>query len=220
MPLREEVFFRCGSIVLEGILEIPEGLTNGFPGAVVCHPHPLYGGNMHNNVVRALRKCFLDRGMACLRFNFRGTGRSEGGHGNGIAEMEDVAAAMDFLETRNQATGGQTVVAGYSFGCWVGLRAAAHDPRPSRLVGISPPVDSYDFGFLREETRPKLLIAGDSDFVCSGKRFEELISSIPDPKMTVLMRAADHFHVGREDELIRETNAFLDRYPFEVTTFS
>jgi len=218
MPSREEVFIRCGSIVLEGVLEIPGDGTKKFPGAVVCHPHPLFGGNMHNNVARALRRCLLERGFACLRFNFRGTGLSEGSHDNGAAELEDVAAALDFLETRSEVATREIVVAGYSFGCWVGLRAAARDPRPSRLIGISPPVDSYDFSFLKKETRPKLLIAGDNDFVCSRKGFEELVSNVPEPKMAVLMRAADHFHVGREDELIREVDAFLDRYPFEEKT--
>jgi alpha/beta superfamily hydrolase len=138
MTARNEVFFRCGSIVLEGVLELPEGFDGPFPGAVICHPHPLYGGNMFNNMTSALKKGLLARGTACLRFNFRGTGQSEGSHGEGLDELEDVRAALDYLTDQETIDPDRIVVAGYSFGCWVGLRAAAKDSRPSRLIGISP----------------------------------------------------------------------------------
>jgi len=215
MITREEVFVRCGSIVLEGVFEAPANAADPSPGAVVCHPHPLYGGNMHNNVTRAARRALIERGVACLRFNFRGTGRSEGSHGDGVAELEDVRAAIDFLVDRKEIDPARLLVAGYSFGCWVGLRAAAGDSRPSRLIGISPPVDSYDFGFLLNETRPKLLVAGDRDFVCSVAGFQELARAVPEPKLTVLLQGADHFHVGREDDLVREIHLFLNTYPFD-----
>jgi alpha/beta superfamily hydrolase len=110
---------------------------------------------------------------------------------------------------------GRLIIAGYSFGCWVGLRAAARDPRLKRLIGISPPVDSYDFGFLENESRPKLLLAGDRDFVCSVERFRQLLDRIPEPKKGVILPGADHFHVGGEETLISETDAFLDAFPFE-----
>ena len=217
MATREEVFIRCGSIVLEGVLEAPEAASGSLGGAVVCHPHPQYGGNMFNNVVRALRKAFLDRNLICLRFNFRGTGRSEGAYGGGIDEIEDVRAALDFAESIDRLDPKKLILAGYSFGCWVALNAAARDPRPARLIGISPPVDEYDFGFLREEKRPKLLMAGDRDFVCSVPKFRQLLDEIPEPKMGKILPGVDHFHVGREDDLIREANAFLDSYPLDDT---
>ncbi len=214
MAHREEVFIRCGAIVLEGIFELPAEAGSPVPGAVICHPHPLYGGNMHNNVSRALKKAFLDRGIASLRFNFRGTGRSEGSHGNGTAELEDVRAALDFMEKADRVDTGNLVVAGYSFGCWVGLHAAWRDPRPSRLVGISPPVNMYDFGFLKEETRPILLLAGDRDFVCDRGAFEELVGEIPEPKRSLVLPGVDHFHVGNEERLGKEVASFLEAFPF------
>jgi hypothetical protein len=218
MVTREEVFIRCGSIVLEGILEAPESSTAGLlAGAVVCHPHPQFGGNMFNNVVRALRKAFLDRNMICLRFNFRGAGRSEGAYGGGIGEIEDVRAALDFAEGLERLDSKKLVLAGYSFGCWVALNAAARDPRPARLIGISPPVDEYDFSFLKVETRPKLLVAGDNDFVCSLPKFRGLLDEIPEPKVGKILPGTDHFHVGSEDALINEVNAFLDRFPLDKT---
>jgi uncharacterized protein len=215
MSSRQDVSIPCGTLTLEGVLEIPDSGENPAAAAVLCHPHPMFGGNMHNNVVRALKKGLYQRGLICLRFNFRGTGQSWGTHDNGIGEIDDVLAAIDFLQGLEQVDSKRLIVAGYSFGCWVGLRATARDPRPMRLIGISPPVDSYDFSFLDNETRPKLLIAGDNDFVCSLERFENLLDRIPEPKKGVILPGVDHFHVGGEDALIRETDAFLDAFPFE-----
>jgi uncharacterized protein len=209
---RSEVTIPCGTLSLEGVLEMPEGRGAAVPAAVVCHPHPLYGGNMHNNVVKALRRGFLDQGFACLRFNFRGTGQSWGTHGNGLDEVDDVLAAVDFISLREEVGTGPVVLAGYSFGCWVGLKAAARDTRVSALVGISPPLDMYDFSFLTEETRPKLLVSGDRDFVCSTERFEELTRHVPEPKRVVLLPNTDHFHMGGEDILVRELRSFLEAY--------
>jgi len=215
MVSREEVFIHCGGIVLEGVLEIPEDAQVPCPGGVICHPHPLFGGNMHNNVTRAIKNGLVRRGVICLRFNFRGTGQSEGTHGNGIDELEDVRAALDFVDKLPQVDSGMLLVAGYSFGCWVGMRAAARDHRPNRLIGISPPVNSYNFSFLKDEIRPKLLVAGDRDFVCSKKPFLELLEQIPEPKMGVVLPGTDHFHIGREQDLVAEIETFLDRYPFQ-----
>lgn len=208
-----EVFIRCGSIVLEGVLEIPEPRTGPRGGAVICHPHPLFGGNMHNNVVRALKKAVTEKGLISLRFNFRGTGRSEGSYGQGIDEMEDVKAAVDFIAEVPEIDLGKLIVAGYSFGCWVGLRAAVSDARPAGLIGISPPVNEYDFSFLRDETRPKLLVAGDQDFVCSVEGFNKLVEEIPEPKASKVLPGVDHFHAGHEADLIREVTGFLDKLP-------
>ncbi|MGO9570585.1 MAG: alpha/beta hydrolase [Desulfomonilaceae bacterium] len=214
MSHRQDVSIPCGTLTLEGVLEIPDAAENPAAAAVLCHPHPMFGGNMYNNVVRALKKGMDQRGLISLRFNFRGTGQSWGTHDNGIGEIEDVRAAVDFLQAQEQVDIRRLIIAGYSFGCWVGLKAAASDPRLKRLIGISPPVDSYDFSFLETETRPKLLIAGDRDFVCSLERFEKLLDRIPEPKKGVILPGADHFHVGGEDALIREMDAFLDAFPF------
>ncbi|MBI5250131.1 MAG: alpha/beta fold hydrolase [Desulfomonile tiedjei] len=209
---RVEVFIPCGTLTLEGILEHPDA-DGDLPAAVICHPHPLYGGNMHNNVVRALRKALLEKGVACLRFNFRGAGRSWGTHGEGVDEIQDVLAALDFVEAQERIDPERILLAGYSFGCWVGLHAASRDPRPSRLIGISPPLDVSDFGFLRNEKRPKLIVAGDNDFVCSVQNFRDLMDEIPEPKRGVLLDGVDHFYFGKEDNLVREVAAFLDQHP-------
>jgi uncharacterized protein len=211
----KDVSIPCGTLTLEGVLDTPDAAGNPAPAAVLCHPHPMFGGNMHNNVIRALKKGLNQRGLICLRFNFRGTGQSWGTHDNGKGEIDDVLAAVDFLHTLDHVDPNRLILAGYSFGCWVGLKAATRDLRLKRLIGISPPVDSYDFGFLENETRPKLLLAGDRDFVCSVDRFRELLDRIPEPKKGVILPGVDHFHVGGEDVLMRETDAFLDAFPFE-----
>lgn len=215
--IRRAVSIPCGTIVLEGILEMPDNASFPAPAAVICHPHPLYGGNMSNNVTKALAEGFVERGSVCLRFNFRGTGRSQGVYGKGDDEVDDVRAALDFIQRVDETDRQRIVLAGYSFGCWVGLRAAAEDQRPGRLVGIAPPVNEYDFSFLEREVRPKLLVAGDRDFVCSPDKFQELVNAIPEPKMAVTIPGADHFHFGREKNLIAYTHAFLDRYPWDPT---
>lgn len=209
---REEVSIPCGTLTLEGVLERPSQDEQPAAAAVICHPHPLYGGNMHNNVVKALKKGLLERNFACLRFNFRGTGRSWGSHGNGVDEVDDVLAAIDFILQGNSMDTRTLLVAGYSFGCWVSLKAAGRDSRPTLLVGISPPTDVYDFSFLSEEKRPKLVIAGDDDFVCSAEHFRELVDLMPEPKRGVLLPGADHFHVGRESTIVQELHQFLDAY--------
>ncbi len=211
---RIDVSIPSGTLSLEGVLEAPETSEAKLPGAIICHPHPLFGGNMHNSVVRAVRNAFIDEGFACLRFNFRGTGASWGSHGNGVDEVEDVLAAVDFLEVKSEVDEKRLVLAGYSFGCWVGLRAAVRDSRPGRLIGISPPVDEYDFSFLKQETRPKLLITGDRDFVCSKEKFQKLLDEIPEPKRGIIIPGADHFHVGNESVIVNATKAFLAQYPF------
>jgi uncharacterized protein len=212
---RRTVSIPCATIVLEGILDIPEVSDGHVPGAVICHPHPLFGGTMSNNVTKAMATGLLERGTVCLRFNFRGTGRSQGSYGEGIAEIGDVKAALDFLQRIDEVDPNKIILGGYSFGCWVGLKAASEDRRPQRLIGVSPPVDEYDFSFLENERRPILLMAGDRDFVCSQGKFKALVESIPEPKAGVTLAGADHFHFGGEKHLIRETNAFLDRYPWE-----
>src|SRR5581483_12420564 len=119
--VEERATFPVGGITLEGLLSIPA--TSPQMGVVVCHPHPLYGGEMHNNVVSALIDAFQHAGFATLRFNFRGVGRSGGSHGQGVTEVEDVKAAVSYLLSRQPVQ--TVVVAGYSFGSMVGLQAGA-----------------------------------------------------------------------------------------------
>ncbi len=213
--MKENVTIKCAdSVTLEGVLEIPESTGPQMPAALVCHPHPLYGGNMSNNVVSALCESFVSSGVAALRFNFRGVGESAGKHGEGISETIDVTACLDLLCSDSRFDRSKLVLSGYSFGSWVAMKTAASDERPSRLIMISPPVDMYDFSFLSSEKRPKLMIAGDNDFVCSIQKYNELIKICPDPCISVLLKGHDHFHWGSEADIKKNVRDFMQLHPF------
>jgi len=143
---------------LEAILKLPDGARR--MAAVVAHPHPLYGGTMHNKVVYAAARRLEAHGAVVLRFNFRGVGASAGAHDQGRGERLDMAAAID--EMRRRLPGLPLVAAGYSFGCYVALAAGA-DGRADRLLGLAPPVGHYDFSFLATSSVPLAVVSGEDD---------------------------------------------------------
>lgn len=187
--MQEQVRFPVGDITLEGVLSAPAGAPR--VGVIVCHPHPLFGGDMHNNVVSALVDAFARAGYATLRFNFRGVGASGGVHDDGKAEVDDVKAAVTFLLSRHSVA--SVAVAGYSFGSIVGLRAGAEDARVHKLIGVALPIARRDATFLQAVTKPKLLISGDRDDISPVPRLNELFAKLPEPKSLEIIRAADHF---------------------------
>ncbi len=205
--VEEQVTFSAGEIELEGLFATPT--QPPIIGAVVCHPHPLYGGEMHNNVVSALVAAFQQQGIATLRFNFRGVGRSGGSHGEGVAELEDVKAAVTYLLSRQAVQ--TVVVAGYSFGSMVGLQAGATDPRVHKIIGVAFPVGLRDPSFLLPVTKPKLLISGDHDNYSPIPDLQSLIAKLPDPKQLVVVKGADHFFWGQEGEVAKAAVEFLQK---------
>lgn len=205
--VEEQVVFSAGEIELEGLFATPAQLPT--IGAVVCHPHPLYGGEMHNNVVTALVSAFQQQGIATLRFNFRGVGRSGGAHGEGVAELEDVKAAVTYLLSRQAVQ--TVVVAGYSFGSMVGLQAGAADPRVHKIIGVAFPVGLRDPSFLLPVTKPKLLVSGDHDNYSPIPDLQNLVAKLPDPKQLVVVKGADHFFWGQEGEVAKAAVEFLQK---------
>ena len=144
----------CGDISLEGALREPEG-SGPFPAVVVCHPHPLHGGDMFNNVVMAIYEPLPRHGIAALIFNFRGVGLSGGQFGGGIAEQEDVKAAITFLSSRPEIDGKRIGLAGYSFGGGVATAVAMKDERVTRLALISPALSAAHWEQLQAYPKPK-----------------------------------------------------------------
>jgi alpha/beta superfamily hydrolase len=186
-------------------------LTAGSPdathAAIVCHPHPLYGGTLHNKVVFHTMKALNGFGLPVLRFNFRGAGLSEGEHDNGIGEVEDVRAALDWLEREFTLP---IVFAGFSFGAAVGLRAAYSDDRVRALIALGLPAVPvavnnedrvYDFEFLRDCAKPKLFVSGSRDQFGPDGKLEALVNTFAEPKKLVRIAAGDHFFEGRLREL-------------------
>lgn len=186
---------------LEALLNV--GSATATHAGVVCHPHPLYGGTLHNKVVFHAMKALHSFGFPVLRFNFRGTGLSEGEHANGIGEVDDVRAALDWLE---QEYALPVVFAGFSFGAAVGLRAACADPKVVALIGLGLPVSpvdgrAYDYDFLRGCDKAKLFVSGDRDQFGPPGVLERVIEQVAEPKKFVRIAAADHFFAGRLKEM-------------------
>jgi hypothetical protein len=195
---------------LEALLN--PGAENATHAAVVCHPHPLFGGTLHNKVVFHTMKALNSFAFPVLRFNFRATGLSQGEHDHGIGEVEDVRAALDWLDAEFHLT---LLFAGFSFGAAVGLRAACADERVRAAIGVGIPVapfaaetedepSVYDFGFLKNCIKPKLFVSGARDRFGPRAKLESLVASLPEPKKLVVIEGADHFFEGRLREL-RET---------------
>ena len=207
--MEEHITFPVGegdnAITLEGLLSTSDQAPA--LGAVLCHPHPLYGGEMHNNVVSALAHAFQKENIATLRFNFRGVGRSEGSHDEGVAEREDVKAAVTALLDRQAVS--TVVVAGYSFGSMVGLQAGAQDDRVHRLIGVAFPLGLRDPAFLVNVTKPLLLISGDRDSYSPIPDLTALVAKISAPKQLEVVSGADHFFMAREGEVAQAAVAFL-----------
>jgi uncharacterized protein len=194
---------------LEALLNA--GAENAAHAAVVCHPHPLFGGTLHNKVVFHTMKALNSFGFPVLRFNFRGTGLSQGEHDHGKGEVEDVRTALNWLEAEFHLP---LIFAGFSFGAAVGLQAACPDARVKALIGVGVPAvpvaaDTetprvYILDFLRECAKAKLFVSGARDPFGPRAKLEELVASAAEPKKLVLIEGADHFFEGRLREL-RET---------------
>jgi alpha/beta superfamily hydrolase len=176
--------------------------------AVVCHPHPLFGGTMHNKVVYQAAKALHQHGASVLRFNFRGVGQSEGVYDHGQGEQGDVRAAIDYLA--DEFPGRPILVAGFSFGSSVGLRVGCGDARVVQLIGMGLPVDNIDFSFLRGCSKPKLLIQGGNDQFGSRASMDALFATIPEPKRLVVVDGADHFFTGKLDAVGSAIDTWLN----------
>ncbi len=180
--------------------------------AVVCHPHPLFGGTFHNKVVYQAAKSLDSLGIPALRFNFRGAGLSTGVHDQGRGELEDVQAAVDYLAEEFPAT--PLLLGGFSFGSWVGLRIGCSDPRVTELIGIGVSVNKSDFSYLRSCAKPKLFVHGANDEFGALQKVKELVSDLPGENRLVFVDHADHFFTGHLLEFDQAiTNWLTDRHP-------
>ena len=195
-------FFLTGPVGrLEALLNA--GSPTATHAALVCHPHPLFGGTLHNKVVFHAMKALNSFGFPVLRFNFRGTGLSEGEHAHGVGEVEDVRAALDWIEKEFNLP---TIFTGFSFGAAVGVRAAYSDDRVTALIALglpAVPVEDriYDFEFLRQSTKPKLFVSGSRDQFGPPGKLEALVDTFAEPKKLVRIEAGDHFFDGRLREM-------------------
>ncbi len=176
--------------------------------ALVCHPHPVYGGTMHNKVVFRAAKAAHALGIPTLRFNFRGVGQSDGAFSEGVGERDDARAALGYLTKRFPAK--PVCSMGFSFGAWVGLDVGASDPRAAALVGLGLPVASTDFDFLRGVRKPKLIVQGTNDQYAPRAKIQSFFASLDEPKRIHWVSGADHFFQGKLDEVQDTIRQFLE----------
>lgn len=204
----EKVFIPSAGIQLEGLLSTQE--ASSFRGGVIlCHPHPQYGGDMNHPVITTAAEAASQEGFSTLRFNFRGVGESEGSYGEGIGEKEDVKAAADYLYSKLKDNHSSLILIGYSFGAWAGFPIAIEDKRFGGMVAVAPPLEIYNFGFLKGSKKKKLIIAGNRDFFCPPAALEVWYQQLEEPKSLAIIPGADHFFLFHTRFLIEPLRDFL-----------
>ena len=201
----------AGEVELEAMLWEPKR-ESPRAAALMCHPHPLYGGTMNNRVIYRAAKGAAEAGLAALRFNFRGVGASSGAYDKGIGERKDTAALVDWLEQRYPSL--PLALVGFSFGAWVGLQVSCQDPRIQALVGLGLPLKTYDFDFLIGNTKPTLFITGTRDEFCPRDQMELLARRLPRTSDARWVEGADHFFTRQADQVQSLVKEFL-RAQFE-----
>ncbi len=200
--------FPCGSLTLEGVwhLSVEEGQT---PVVIVCHPHPLHGGDMHNGLVVAICQEIARHPINAFRFNFRGTGESQGTFGEGIGEQEDLEAALSMVTSFKFVDTNMIGLCGYSFGAGVILPVAARNNNVQALAAISPPLFTTGWEGLEDFTKPKLFIGGSEDAIFSAQERCRFAEAMPDPLEYEIIQGADHFWLGFEEEIAKKVAAFF-----------
>ena len=216
--VQKQVFFENEeSIKLEGIIHAPEKIEKKLPGILVLHPHPLYGGSMHNNVVEAICQGAVENGMIALRFNCRGVGNSGGNNPSEKNGMIDTKGAIECMHSKLSDVDSNDIgFCGYSWGSKVGLEASNNDDRIKYLVAVSPPLGMFSFNFLKESKKPKFLIVGEKDQFCPAETFGRFWRKLSEPYDTALIEDADHFLWGFEGFLKQKVFEFINELKSEV----
>jgi alpha/beta superfamily hydrolase len=199
---------------LEGLLRLPEREGPAQMAAVVCHPHPLFGGTMHNKTVFRIGQALNQVGMPVLRFNFRGVGLSTGSYDEGRGEQDDVRAALEYLQAQFPQM--PLCVAGFSFGAWTGLRVGCADARVEQLVGVGVPTALLSANYLAGCAIPKLVVQGELDQYGPQSELLPWFEAIAEPKHLEIVPDADHFFTDHLDELAQA----ITRYFQEDTSYS
>jgi uncharacterized protein len=193
--MREEhVYIKNNELVIEGLLY----KSSQDRGVVICHPHPLLGGSMYNNVVEAIRDAFAAENYSTLRFNFRGVGTSTGTYDEGRGEQEDILASYKYLQNLGIL---KISFVGYSFGAWIGSKVVEQAQHPFNSVKfVSPPINYFEFNFTKLRNKVNIIICGDNDQFCDLDVLKKQIKYL-DSNLKIITET-DHFYSGKENELI------------------
>ena len=201
--MQEKIKFLSDGYEIEGRFEKSSLLK----GVVITHPHPLYGGDMHNNVVAAIARVYRQLGYTTMRFNFRGVGNSQGRHDNGIGEQEDVRAAVSYLADLSI---GQIDMAGYSFGAWVNALSAINKSQPANMVMVSPPAAFINFDSISNLGSLRLIVTGSRDDIAPPALINKSYAEWNSEAQFEVIDGADHFYAGYIDKLEAILKAYLE----------
>ena len=208
---RHDITFASGDLAIEGTLHLPSE-TGRFPGVVICHPHPQYGGDMYNVIVASLAQSLCAKGITALRFNFRGVDMSEGSFDGGAGEIEDAVEAMSFLSLNDNVDSSRIGIAGYSFGAAVAVAAAARSKLAQALVSIACPSRVFNEMSAQELLLPKLLILGEYDHDFPAQQFKFMARRYTEPKTVEIITEADHFFGGHVSEVTALATDFFEQW--------
>jgi uncharacterized protein len=209
MDLKGNLFFDGAAGRLEALFKEPAGEVRRV--AVVSHPHPLFGGTMHNKVVYRLARAFQDSGFATLRYNFRGVGRSEGTHDEGRGEQDDLRAAIQFLTDKYPDA--ELWLAGFSFGAVTTIRVGCVLDSAHAVVLAGLPVSKYVFDPHTSCKKPKLIVQGALDEFGTAADLEVFFTQLEEPKHLQIIENADHFFEGKLDDLYQAVHDFIASLP-------
>ncbi len=198
----EHIFFTSQKLQVEALVEIKPGEK----AIIMCHPHPLYGGDMYNPVVEAVLDAYSLKGFSTLRFNFRGVGSSEGEYGNGIDEQEDVLSAIEYFAGLEKS---DINLGGYSFGAWVCASGLKNWKQVKSLIMVSPPVAAMSFNFLTFDPRIKLIIGADRDDIGPVDTIAGMIKKWNPGALFQIIKNSDHFYSNKYSEIKRIVGDYL-----------
>ncbi|MCS7280529.1 MAG: hypothetical protein NZ583_02720 [Desulfobacterota bacterium] len=170
-------------------------------GVIICHPHPLYGGSMRNNVVFALERGFLELNFTTLKFNFRGVEKSGGSYDDGRGEEKDLFSAIEFLESKLNPSA-KLVLAGYSFGAWICAKVSIQKDKVSDLLLVSYPFSVYEKEPVMRFKKRIYFLCGSMDEISPVSQNMEVYQSLPQPEKSITILETDHFYIGMEREIV------------------
>jgi alpha/beta superfamily hydrolase len=211
MPQLQSVEIPTPHGFLEGLLRMPDSQTSGDRSprmaALMCHPHPLYGGTMHTKAVFRIAQALVDLGFPTLRFNFRGVGRSTGSYDQGRGERDDVRAALDYLAGVFPAV--PLALGGFSFGSWVALPVGCTDARIIQVIGAGVPLTSLPVDALAACVKYKLIVQGERDQYGPKDELVRWFAEVAEPKDLRIVQGADHFFTERQAELVQAVTSYF-----------
>lgn len=203
------VSFKAKGLNFEGIVAMPDDAGSPIPGVVICHPHPLFGGNMDNNVVTAVSFALADQGFATIRFNFRGVGNSDGEHTKGELEYQEILGAFDLLKAWPGVDERNLGLAGYSFGTSVILGSAAAQKKAKAIALISPPIRAFPDSALKKGKMPTLIISGDRDKLVQSEELQPNLDAFARSPVLKIVAGADHYWNGMERQVVGPVAEFF-----------